>query len=787
MGVLSAWSTTDDYFHISIKGSKFYDIGCFYIPNDNCICSSWLDTTFFVHGGDVTLQNNLFSYYPRCGFASFVSGQNILLQNNLFIINNPTTDNIATQRPHGLLTFFFDYSTTLIGNEFYNNNDINVAWLYYDTNAGFNCLFGNKMDNFAIRLSATNITSCFRPDLSVCLRNKNICVGDMYGKINKSIEIDLNRKSIFSGNNNIASIWIVDDLSGIALDNVQIENILIGIQHGTILLVDSYIVSEDFLTDIWYDVSVCNVMFNDRMNYNSKQIAKLLVKCNDDQSIRPYNITWDKSMNASSTHVTHFSPTRLRFFAKDNTYWPGSILYFDYSIADIFGNDIKNYITASQIFIVIENLNLSLLAGFLLDEYGECPLCNEGITVFGANLLDKFSNNYTISINLSYDYLLLETQYIYLKVIGCPIGFGATVNHYQCEKCPTDKYNLILNTTDECVPCNKNGRGVSQCDEYFDSLHTYYLYRYLWFLLVIPVIIVCCVGIYFNRQYGKDFVVKKSLVLIIGISQFNDKKLFLPGVPQNIVDLVILWREQYNYDVFVCNEDTFHSTKDEVQDFIDKYKEKLMSDMYGSVIVHVISHGLEDEFICSDGKTMKLDFICHELISTEEFSTIQSLIKVVFYHGCRGDSDWSVNHKATYQLQNHETSATVSSKNKHNLAVHPLRGCAHIIDKDNVDHCHDSNLVIISGNIAGRTMSDNGDFTKCICESFGNNLKRILKADFYTLIVEIGNKLEGKTTHSELCHISGTLRFTVRLEKYKCKVKPLTQPLCEKQSDIYPL
>lgn len=101
----------------------------------------------------------------------------------------------------------------------------------------------------------------------------------------------------------------------------------------------------------------------------------------------------------------------------------------------------------------------------------------------------------------------------------------------------------------------------------------------------------------------------------------------------------------------------------------------------------------------------------------------------------------------------------------------PQRGYnLHVSINDNEDAniCADSNLVIISGNIAGRTMSDSGYFTKCICESFGKNVERILKADFHSIYVEIGNNLEEKTNHAELCNINGTLRFNpVRFEKDK--------------------
>eukprot|EP01083_Nonionella_stella_P263616 895305_1 len=79
---------------------------------------------------------------------------------------------------------------------------------------------------------------------------------------------------------------------------------------------------------------------------------------------------------------------------------------------------------------------------------------------------------------------------------------------------------------------------------------------------------------------------------------------------------------------------------------------------------------------------------------------------------------------------------------------------------------YDSNCMIISGNVSGRSLADSGNFTKCICDSFGSNVTKLIKADFNALVVEIGQTLEQRTNHAELCNINGTLRFNkIRFEK----------------------
>eukprot|EP01084_Bolivina_argentea_P076149 137984_1 len=117
------------------------------------------------------------------------------------------------------------------------------------------------------------------------------------------------------------------------------------------------------------------------------------------------------------------------------------------------------------------------------------------------------------------------------------------------------------------------------------------------------------------------------------------------------------------------------------------------------------------------------------------------------------------------RMYNYNAHASINNNNKWNISP-------------------DSNLVIFSGNIKGRTMSDSGNFTKCICESFTKNLQRTIKADFNSLFVEIGNRLEEKTNQAEICHFDGTLRFNpIRFEKYTDNKENVTQPMEIQLSD----
>eukprot|EP01084_Bolivina_argentea_P230706 389183_1 len=274
-------------------------------------------------------------------------------------------------------------------------------------------------------------------------------------------------------------------------------------------------------------------------------------------------------------------------------------------------------------------------------------------------------------------------------------------------------------------------------------------YLYLLLLLVLPAIIIGIIFIYCKKQYNNAYVVNKALVLIIGISNFNDDELFLPGVHQNVIDLKQLWKDKYNYEVLICNSDTLCSTKRTVEAFVDRHMTKIHNLPYKAVIVHIISHGSADGFICSDLKEINIDFICHELATAEENSDHHGLIKLIFNHGCRG----TANYSCSSSPQSTESRAVFHSK-------------IHIANSDNYNMPSESNLIIVSGNIVGRVLSDAGHFTQCIVESFAQNADRILKVDFNSLFVEIGNDLSKRTNSAELCNVSGTLRYhEVRFDK----------------------
>eukprot|EP01084_Bolivina_argentea_P173171 299950_1 len=182
--------------------------------------------------------------------------------------------------------------------------------------------------------------------------------------------------------------------------------------------------------------------------------------------------------------------------------------------------------------------------------------------------------------------------------------------------------------------------------------------------------------------------------------------------------------------------------------------------MYKSVMVHVISHGSaeHDAFLTSDLKQIEIEFLRYELSEHRQLENIkENLIKVIFHHGCRGYADY---FDSCCKLEN-------ANQNSSKYQIRGILDRNKLINNNySINIAHHSNCVIISGNIKGRSMSDSGKFTQCIVNSFSNNLKKCIKDNFNSVVVEIGRDLEQETNQAELCNINGTLRYSrIRFEK----------------------
>eukprot|EP01084_Bolivina_argentea_P004282 8148_1 len=290
------------------------------------------------------------------------------------------------------------------------------------------------------------------------------------------------------------------------------------------------------------------------------------------------------------------------------------------------------------------------------------------------------------------------------------------------------------------------------------------------------VLLLCIIGFsiayYCRYQYANAFIIDKALVLIIGIATFIDDEYNLKGVKQNVDDLTALWSHTYKYDTYVCNADTLYSTKNDIVNFIDRHKYKLEDSTYKSVIVHIISHAGKDCFTTSDLKTLKVDFIRHELVSSSALFEEKNveLIKLIFHHGCRGKENYHIGVPQILTTKQNENNNTTNNKyndaaDEKYVSASTHRSIYRGLFKPNITNKNDiscsSNCVTVYGNIENRAMSDCGYFTRSICDLFKDNAEKTLQHDFVSLLIEIGNKLEQKTKSAEICTTDGlgTLRY----------------------------
>eukprot|EP01084_Bolivina_argentea_P197674 338702_1 len=131
------------------------------------------------------------------------------------------------------------------------------------------------------------------------------------------------------------------------------------------------------------------------------------------------------------------------------------------------------------------------------------------------------------------------------------------------------------------------------------------------------------------------------------------------------------------------------------------YKKRLELTIYDAVIVHIITHGSESSFITSDMKKIKIDFIQHELIEAVRNTENAALIKLIFYHGCRGESDYSINRAHANVSSNVITPEQFDKEYQFALrSIPPMQPHTNNRNSDNISH--DSNIAIISGNIKER-------------------------------------------------------------------------------------
>ena len=192
-----------------------------------------------------------------------------------------------------------------------------------------NCLSGNIFTNRAIYTYSTNITSCFRKRLTDCINNHSIkCQNGNYGEMDPALfQSELNIL-INDTLNNTKILTAIQ--SNIALDNINItiltlfmnNNLLMQVNNGSILIVDSYVMNG---YDIAHNNQSCELLQNDRLFENIQYISLLSLNCQH-SATKDYYI--ESMSSAVTNYVDHLTQSRLTLSIDSSYYYPGKILLF---------------------------------------------------------------------------------------------------------------------------------------------------------------------------------------------------------------------------------------------------------------------------------------------------------------------------------------------------------------------------------------------------------------------------------------------------------------------------
>eukprot|EP01084_Bolivina_argentea_P191400 328772_1 len=694
---------------------------------------------------NVLIMNCIFDTYDTAGIILFSSAWPSLYNNefsksNVIFIKNTVKSNYSDffydpllfpYQAKGLINIFGNEQVYNIRNSIVASNSIGGKSLYHQNTTGFSCFGGNVfIASTIIDIDSGQIDSCFRSNIKEIIKKNEdkFCCYESFQK-NRNISLLFDHDDTNMGN------WIAtNSTQPLIRTNKQAHEIAIVLDNITLYTDfgdEDISLNYSFfeLTGINAAYFFTDIAFNDYnelylpMDYNSQRcnISCFDIYQQDYNRIyvsQYYTVCADKFVNTDLHHhmlistdkasyINHTTPFYINF-KYDKMYRVGSELNITFFVTDRFGNIIQDY-CAPILFefmnkdLDFENVTIANVSGYVLLKL---PVSN-----------DKAYQNITIFVRANHGDLIVGNGQLDIMITPLPLGW------------------VIL-------------------------------WEYLLFLLIVPFIVV---GIILycrqkkrkeKKEYMNAYIVDRSLVLIIGIAQFDDITKHLGGVRRNVNGLIELWRDKYNYDVYICNYNTLHSTKRQVVKFVDDHVAKLDQAHYKCIIVHILSHGVDDSFGTSEGKMIKLNFIRHEINSICEELQQKKLIKLIFHHACRGHSDWHFEGI---------TSKSVEENTKYEMRT-TLNMNGSIDNKTYSNIAYDANCMTIFGNIEGRAMSDYGYFTDCIRESFGKNMNKLLKLSFSALITEIGRELEKRTNHAELCNINGTLRYQqIRFEKSKYK------------------
>eukprot|EP01084_Bolivina_argentea_P152182 265507_1 len=412
---------------------------------------------YYSGSANILLQNNRISGYGNGVSWDYYSSliviydsENVRLIQNVIHLEKHSSDG----SPPSILNLALCNDTYIINNTF--TSDLSGKSITYYKNNGINCLSGNSITNIMLFVDWTNITSCFRPDLIKWIHHHETHV-----ILDPSLS---NQTGYFIFDNQTDFICAVD--SDVTLDNLVItsaNNINIVGDNSNILLVDS-----DVEPDIFYHQNNCDVLANDRLIDDVNKIMNLLVNCTNVPYHFPYedyfhdaaaNMTASLSSNVTKL-VKHSYPLFIHLTTQTSTYYPGDLLLFNYTILDIFGNDMP-YLLSTE--TVLELKSASYSAGLTISTDGICTSCVNGILLNTLTISENIGDVFMLKVSVREDTLYPINSTIHVNIIGCDIGYAPDSNNATCILCNNGYYNNKNNNLHPCKSCDEDINEGMEC------------------------------------------------------------------------------------------------------------------------------------------------------------------------------------------------------------------------------------------------------------------------------------------------------------------------------------
>ena len=193
----------------------------------------------------------------------------------------------------------------------------------------------------------------------------------------------------------------------------------------------------------------CDIACHQIVDSNMSLIRQLIVDCNSTYfGDEPISIR----SNTEYESFEYWSAERLILNNHtSSTVYPGGSLPISYSIVDRYGDIVDDYAANISIRLYTYNVRELLFYSYLLiDENGQCPLCEDGIYVQGISI-DDVNRTYTITVDVDGDVLIAND--INFTVAPCSSGYA--VFGGQCSECIDGLYS-IDETVDECIICDED-------------------------------------------------------------------------------------------------------------------------------------------------------------------------------------------------------------------------------------------------------------------------------------------------------------------------------------------